>query len=225
MSRIRILSKNSEPVRVPKLHPTCKYMNRLPILLLLLGLSLECQALTELETIDDLAPMAGPDFRKVGWQWHYLDENGELGYMVKVSGDDKTASYSRSDGCQWTRATSGFAPATQWSGCPSNGTSSVEILADSLWPLKIGNRIEYQVRGTSSLIGRAWGSKRGCEVTSTVKIEIPSGVYDTYKVVCKERWGTRTWWLAPSVGTAVAYQQKTKRGGLVRQEMQSIVRP
>jgi len=179
-------------------------MSKISILLLLLAVSLKCQALTELETITGLEPMAGPDSRKIGWQWHYLDKNGKPGYMIKTSGDDKTASYSRSDGCNWTRSTSGFAPATQWSGCPSNGTSSVEIISNSLWPLKVGNRIEYQVRGTSSLIGRAWASKRSCEVTTTVKIEIASGVYDTYKVVCKERWGTRTWWLAPSVGTAVA---------------------
>jgi len=65
-------------------------------------------------------------------------------------------------------------------------------------------------------------------VTDIVKIDIVSGVYDTFKVVCKERWGTRTWWLAPSVGTAVAYlayQQTTRQKGVVRQEMQKIVQP
>ena len=200
-------------------------MKKLSILLLLIGLSLESHALTELETIEGLAPMAGPDKRNIGWQWHFLDKNGKPGYMAKVAGDDKVATYIRTDGCEWTRSTDGFAPATQWSDCPSTGKSSVELLSNSLWPLKVGNRIEYRVRGTSSLIGRAWSSKRSCEVTTTVKIEITSGVYDTYKVVCKERWGTRTWWLAPSVGTAVAYQQNTKRGGLVRQEMERIVSP
>jgi len=200
-------------------------MNKVALLLILMGLSMDVFALTELETIEGLAPMAGPDKRGVGWQWHFLDKNGKPGYMAKIAGDDDVATYVRSDGCEWTRSTAGFAPATQWSGCPSKGTSTVDILSDDLWPLKVGNRIEYQVRGTSSLIGRAWASKRSCEVTTTVKIEIESGVYDTFKVVCKERWGTRTWWLAPSVGTAVAYQQTTKRGGLVRQEMQHIVYP
>lgn len=200
-------------------------MNKLTVILLLIGFSLQCQALTELETIDGLAPMAGPDSRNVGWQWHFLDKNGKPGYMVKTAGDDKIASYERSDGCRWTRTTDGFAPATEWAGCPSTGKSSVEILSNSLWPLQVGNRIEYQVRGTSSLIGRAWASKRTCEVTTAVKIEINSGIYDTFKVVCNERWGTRTWWLAPSVGTAVAYQQITKRGGLVRQEMERIISP
>ena len=200
-------------------------MNKLSLLLLLLAISFNVQSLTEIETIDGLPPMAGPDSRAIGWQWHFLDKNGKPGYMIKVAGDDETASYVRTDGCEWTRSTSGFAPATKWSGCPSTGTSNVELLNDSLWPLKVGNRIEYRVRGTSSLIGRAWASKRTCAVTKAVKIEITSGIYDTFKVECTERWGVRTWWLAPSVGTAVAYQQTTKRGGLVRQEMERIISP
>ncbi len=200
-------------------------MQSLIRLVLLLSISCSAQALTELQSVDNLEPIAGPDKRNIGWQWHFTDQNGKPGHMTKVAGDDNVASYSRTDGCEWTRATTGFAPATQWANCPSSGTSSVKITGGSLWPLEVGKRIEYTVKGSSSLIGRAWSSKRSCEVTAAVKIEIRSGVYDTFKVVCKERWGTRTWWLAPSVGTAVAYQQTTKRGGYVLQEMDRIVSP
>lgn len=182
-------------------------------------------ALEELEPLTDLAPMPGPDKRNVGWEWHYLDQKGKPGFMRKVAGDDSVASYERSDGCQWTRTTRGFAPATVWSNCPSSGKSSVEVLSDSLWPLQVGNKINYQMKGSSSLITRAWSSKRSCEVVGALKIETVSGIYDTFKVICKERWGTRTWWLAPSVGTAVAYQQKTRRNGTIRQEMTKIVQP
>jgi len=203
----------------------CCHVSRFLTLLILLCFPLLATALTELEPVDNLAPMPGPDARKIGWEWHFIDQNGEPGHMRKVSGDDEQASYERTDGCAWTRSTSGFAPATNWSDCPSNGTSSVKILSDSLWPLQVGNSIVYSIQGTSSLIGRAWKSKRSCKVTNTVRIEIVSGIYDTFKVVCKERWGTRTWWLAPTVGTAVAYQQTTKRDGVVRQEMTKIVRP
>ena len=200
-------------------------MRRFISLIFLCCLSLGAHALTELEPLDNLEPIAGPDQRNIGWQWHFIDQDGKPGHMTKVAGDDDIASYERTDGCKWTRATSGFAPATKWSNCPSSGTSSVKITGGALWPLKVGNRIEYTVKGSSSLIGRAWTTKRTCEVVGAVKIEIRSGVYDTFKVFCKERWGTRTWWLAPSVGTAVAYQQTTRRGGYVLQEMDRIVSP
>lgn len=200
-------------------------MARFSLFLGMLFLSLAAHALEELEPLNSLPPMAGPDKRNIGWEWHYIDAKGKPGFMRKVAGNDEVASYERSDGCSWTRTTRGFAPATRWSNCPSKGTSSVQVINDSLWPLEVGNKINYQVKGSSSLIARAWSSKRSCEVISAVKIETVSGIYDTFKVVCKERWGTRTWWLAPSVGTAVAYQQKTRRNGLVQQEMTKIVQP
>ena len=58
-----------------------------------------------------------------------------------------------------------------------------------------------------------------------VKIKTVSGIHDTFKVICEERWGTRTWWLSPTVGTAVAYEQETRRNGYLRQEMTKIVKP
>ncbi len=182
-------------------------------------------ALEELEPLENLPPMAGPDTRAIGWQWHYIDEKGEPGFMEKVAGNDSVASYERTDGCTWTRSTSGFAPATKWSNCPSTGTSSVDKLSDSLWPLKVGNSIEYRIQGTSSLLSRAWSSKRNCKVVKAVKIKTVSGIHDTFKVICEERWGTRTWWLSPTVGTAVAYEQETRRNGYLRQEMIKIVKP
>lgn len=198
-------------------------MHKLILPLVLYLLAGNAFALTELESITELPPMPGPDSRRIGWEWHFIDQNGKAGHMRKIAGDDKQASYERTDGCQWTRSTSGFAPAIKWSNCPSTGSSSVNILKNSLWPLQIGNSITYKVSGNSSLIGRAWSSRRSCKVNGMVKISIVSGEYDTYKVICEERWGTRTWWLAPEVGTAVAYQQKTKRGKLIRQEMTKIV--
>ncbi len=197
-------------------------MKRLIFIFSMLIASHLAQALEELEPLDNLAPMAGPDKRRIGWEWHFNDEKGKPGFMRKIAGDDAVARYERSDGCQWTRSTRGFAPATLWSNCPSSGESSVEMISDSLWPLAIGNKIVYQINGTSSLFAKAWGSKRSCEVVGAVKIRTVSGIYDTFKVVCTERWGTRSWWLAPSVGTAVAYRQKTRHDGLTLQEMTKI---
>lgn len=166
--------------------------------------------------------MPGPDQRNIGWEWHYLDQKGEPGFMRKVAATPTTASYIRSDGCEWTRPVRGFAPASIWTNCPSSGKSKVEFTGGDIWPIRDGNRFKYSIRGTSSLFGSSWGSERACEVKYSVRIKTVSGEYDTHKLVCEERWGTRSWWLAPSIGTAVAYQQKTFQGKLILQEMTKI---
>lgn len=189
------------------------------VLLLSVG---NCYALEELDTIKDLVSMPGPDHRNIGWEWHYIDQKGEPGFMRKVAGTETTASYTRSDGCEWTRPIRGFAPATVWSNCPSTGQSKVTYIKGEIWPIKVGNQFNYSIKGSSSLFGSGWGSQRECKVKYSVRVRTVSGEYDTHKLVCEERWGTRSWWLAPSVGTAVAYQQKTFQGKLILQEMTEI---
>jgi len=179
-------------------------------------------ALEELEKIDHLSPMDGPGHRAIGWEWHYIDHSGEPGHMRKVSGTDTTATYYRTDGCVWTRPVRGFAPAYSWSNCPSSGKSKVEFKGGDIWPLRVGNKFTYKLTGSSSILG-SWNGERACEVKYMVRIKIVSGQYDTFKVVCEERWGTRSWWLAPEVGTAVAYRQKTFLDDLVLEEMTKIV--
>ena len=195
-------------------------------LLALFGLvSHSVLALTELAPIESLPPIPAVGYRGVGWEWHYIDQDGKPGHMRKVAGTSDTASYIRSDGCKWTRPILGFAPAIAWDNCPSSGKSEVKLIAGKIWPLKLGNTFAYQIQGASSLFSKVWKAKRKCKVDSQVKIQTVSGIHDTFKLVCKERWGTRTWWLSPKVGTAVAYQQKTIRGKLIIQEMTKIVTP
>lgn len=179
-------------------------------------------ALDELTRLDELASMPGPDQRNFGWEWHYIDQNGKTGFMRKVAGTPTTASYSRTDGCEWVRPIRGFAPATIWSNCPSSGKSIVKFIEGDIWPIQVGNQFKYSITGSSSLLGSGWRSKRECEIVYSVRVKTVSGEYDTHKLVCEERWGTRSWLLAPSVGTAVAYQQKTFQGKLILQEMTKI---
>jgi len=182
-------------------------------------------AFEEIEKLESLAPMPGPDQRPVGWEWHYIDQQGKAGYMRKVAESEQTASYKRSDGCQWTREVRGFAPATIWSNCPSTGVAKVEFSGGDIWPLKVGNKFSYKMQGKSSFFKFNWNGDRICEVRYGVRVKTVSGTHDTYKVVCIERWGTRSWWLSPDVGTAVAYQQETSRNELILQEMTRIVIP
>lgn len=179
-------------------------------------------ALEELGEIAPLAAMDGPGERQVGWQWHYVDSIGKPGYMEKVAGDDVSASYERTDGCHWTRPVKGFAPATVWSDCPSSGKANVSFSKGTIWPLVVGATFTWRIQGSSSLTGRAWKSGRTCTVLPSVRIRTVLGDNDVHKLHCKERWGTRTWWLSPEVGTAIAYRQTTRRG-VVLQEMTKII--
>ena len=196
--------------------------NLKPWLLCLVMLTSQCVlALEELGEVEPLAPMDGPGERLIGWQWHYIDADGKPGYMEKVAGDGESASYERTDGCHWTRPVKGFAPATSWSDCPSSGNASVSFSEGEIWPLKVGAKFTWRIQGTSNLFGRAWKSERSCTVLPSIRIRTVIGESDVHKLHCKERWGTRTWWLSPEVGTAIAYRQ-TSRNGVVLQEMTHI---
>jgi len=179
-------------------------------------------ALEELGEIEPLPPMDGPGERHIGWQWHYINADGKPGHMKKVAGNDFSASYERTDGCHWTRPIKGFAPATAWSNCPSSGEANVSFSAGDIWPLTVGAKFTWRIQGTSNLIGRAWKSSRTCTVLPSVRIRTVLGESDVHKLHCKERWGTRTWWLSPTVGTAIAYRQSTRRG-VILQEMTHII--
>ena len=60
-------------------------------------------ALEELGAVQIIEPLDGPGFRAVGWQWHYIDQNGKAGHMTKLasstdSAGNELASYERTDG-------------------------------------------------------------------------------------------------------------------------------
>ncbi len=184
-----------------------------------------CFGYKEIAKLDWLAPMPGPDQRKVGWEWHYLDSEGNNGLMRKTGDTASSASYWRSDGCTWTRKKTGFAPAISWSNCPSSGQSTSSFNGDPIWPLKLGSRFRYVGTGSSTLSKRQRKFNRKCRVKKRVKLKTVAGEFDTFKVVCKDRWITRTWWMSPLIGTAVAYKQRNLIGDGYSHEMTRIVRP
>jgi len=112
--------------------------------------------------LEEIGPVVQPikplnqDQRPVGWQWHYLDQDGNAGYMEKVAGTESHATYERSDGCRWTRPIRGFAPATDWTNCPSTGKATIEFESGDIWPLKVGKSFSYSIKGRSSLLASVW---------------------------------------------------------------------
>lgn len=194
------------------------------VMLIILGAS-PSFGFENLRTLDSLPPMPGPDFRAIGWEWHFIDENGTPGLMRKTEGTSVNASYWRNDGCTWTRNKSGFAPALQWDNCPTSGLSEYKRYGDPIWPLVVGKKFGYKGTAVNSLNNKKKKFNRRCEVTKIVRIKTNAGEFDTFVVVCKDRWVKRSWWLSANVGTAVVYKQRNLLGESLFQEMVRIVFP
>ena len=201
-----------------------RYWNLKIALYLISVSSLPSIAFEEIPLQGELGELS-KDIRPVGWRWHYMDQDGQEGYMEKVAETASTSSYKRTDGCSWTRSNSGFAPALRWDNCPSSGSATYEFSGDPIWPLRVGARFSYIGSGESSLSDRRWKVKRKCEVIGTTGIKTVAGTFDTFKVLCKDRWSKRRWWLAPDVGTAVVYSQSNLLGEQLTQEMTHISLP
>ena len=155
------------------------------------------------EVTAQLPPMQKPE-RNVGFKWVSLKDGKEVVFTLVAKTADRE-SWQRSDGCSWTKPNTGFAPAVKWSGCASNdGTSVVNLLEGNPWPLQVGKKWTYSLRG-SNVVGYSWDDKRHCEVKGVARIKTKLGEHDTYKVVCTDPWQTRTWYMSPSLKAGVRY--------------------
>jgi len=108
-----------------------------------------------------------------------------------------------SNGCYGTSmASDPFAPTLSWNKCGDSprwhtGTNTITNKTGELWPLKVGNTVSYSYTSKSHM-GRTSDNMMNCEVEKTANIMAAGKAYDTYKVVCNDRWNRRTYYYAPS---------------------------
>ncbi len=168
-----------------------------------------CQAPVETTPVETALEPAELPMHPAGSKWLYL-RNGEEMEFELVSADDDEISGKTSLGCSWTRPKNMFAPATAFSNC--NGNTGRQTLTDGggkIWPLEIGNTQSWSVTGSNTK-GDAWSTNRSCTVLSTERVKAPAGEFDTYKVVCHDKWRTRTWYYAPSIKSSVVFTNHHK---------------
>ncbi len=180
-------------------------------------------AYKELSVSQELAPMPKPKPYKVGRQWHYI-ENGKEGMSTFIAQKGEEFSYEDTDGCKFTvRGFKTFSPAVKWSGCKSaDGKHFVKFKGGTIWPLKVGNKFKYWASGNNNN-GDSWTLTRKCKVKEQVRVKTISGEYDTYKVICDDKYATRTWWVSPTLNATVLYKNVHIRRGARVQEMTRIV--
>tara|TARA_R110001599_G_scaffold188238_3_gene382694 strand:+ start:519 stop:1037 length:519 start_codon:yes stop_codon:yes gene_type:complete len=110
------------------------------------------------------------------------------------------------DGCITVRDYANpFSQNVKWENCNIDGTNVITRLDDNpIWPLKIGNNWSYGEKG-ENVNGETWETVRECEVEKQVKVTTQLGNFDTFKVVCSDKWTVRTWYAAPEYKQSVLY--------------------
>lgn len=162
----------------------------------------------EMKVSSELPPMEKPATVEVGYEWHTVKKGKNIVDKV-VSVDGDTVTWEDSEGCRWTEKDMSFGPSTAWSNCSpwDDGTQKVSSVKGEIWPLKKKNKIKYSFSG-KDITGATWSEKRSCKVKKQVRVKVPAGEYDTYKVVCSQPGNTRTWWISPELGKTVAFKNK-----------------
>ena len=153
---------------------------------------------------------------KAGTVWKGL-KDGSPHQMTHVSVTGTSETIRESDGCMWTRPKSFYAPSTEWTNCTSRDGKATVELKRPIFPFHVGKTWAFNVDA-----GR-WRTSRECTVLDTARVRTVSGEHDTFKIVCKDRWNTRTRYYAPKLGTMVYYERHhRKRGQRTKYELIKI---
>ena len=161
----------------------------------------------------ELPPGRAPTY-SVGDRSVWLDkERGETTFEI-TSVDDGVVSWLREDGCIWkTLSESTYAPFLKWKDCSgSGGTQKIKRRGKAkLYPLKVGKSEKWSVRGRSTK-GNNWSTTRSCKVTGTANVTVPAGSFDTYRVVCTNKWTRYRWYFSPELRFPVLYSRAPRPG-------------
>ena len=159
-----------------------------------------------------LAPMPKPT-PQIGSTRTWKDSYGKK-YSETITGVNKTtANYKTSYGCTATRAHHEFlAQYLKWENCGrrrSNGRGTITNLEGRIWPLQVGNKWKYDYEGSTDS-GRSWSGQTSCEVTGQVRVSVPAGSFDTYRVACETANVKRTYHISPLLKLNVLLQWEHK---------------
>jgi len=168
-------------------------------LILASALALSPNAWAELEIIREgiaMPPAQRPEPRAPGSVWKAL-KNGEPYVVTTVEGTGESERLEDSEGCTWTRPKSFYAPSTSWENCGGNAGEATVSLNGEIFPLQVGGKWSWDVDA-----GR-WRTERSCEVEGTARVKTASGEHETFRIVCVDRWNTRTRYYSPDLGTSV----------------------
>jgi hypothetical protein len=154
---------------------------------------------------------------KVGTVWKGL-KDGSPYQMTYVSVTVTSETIRGSDGCTWTRPKGFYAPSTEWTSCGGRGGSAIVNLKWPIFPFHVGKTWAFNVDAGK------WRTSRECKVVETARVRTAIGENDTFKIVCNDKWNTRTRYYAPKPGMMVYFERHNrKRGQRTKYELIEIV--
>lgn len=136
--------------------------------------------------------------------------NGQTETVIAVNGEVVT--WRDQDGNSFTGYRNFVLPSLTWDYPTTKATTQMAIPANTLWPLKPGNKAHFKVNQRLTLKIHdsevAYHDEWGCQVEDTQRVAIALGSFDTFKLRCKRFWqgsniGEISWYYAPSLGRVV----------------------
>lgn len=98
----------------------------------------------------------------------------------------------------------------KWTNCRrSSGTGSIKVIEGEIWPLKVGRKWRYSVKGSRDS-GRSWSYQMDCEVKNQVRVSVPAGSFDTYYIFCETEYVKRKYYISPVLKTNVLHEWEHK---------------
>lgn len=160
-----------------------------------------------------LEPMERPSVSpfETGTAFHWL-KNGKASTYYFESVDAGTYTLRWDDGCRSTRLTLMYAPSLEWSNCDyASGAQKITETRGNPWPLSEKTEFQYAYTGNyRDDLGQPWKSIWKCKVDKEVRVKVPAGEYDTFKLICEDDFLERTYWISPELRHYVALEEKSK---------------
>lgn len=145
-------------------------------------------------------------------------EDGKEVKRTSTRIDERTVEVVREDGCSWTWSTQdSYGPNLSWKNCSPGpwGTGKAYDFEKTgqLWPLAVGNKVEYRFVTENSEGKKNRKAFRKCEVTGTEVVKAGGTDYPTYRVECTEHNGNRVFNYAPEAQTTVRSVRNHNKNG------------
>jgi hypothetical protein len=177
-----------------------------------LGFMADVSAFQELAEVS-LEPMEKPSASPfvTGAEVHWL-KNGVESTHYYVTVNAETHTVTTEGGCGSKRLIHMYAPSISWDHCDyASGSQKITEKKGSTWPLNDKTEFQYAFTGKyTDDLGQPWRSIWKCKVDRQIKVKVPAGEFDTYKLVCEDDWLMRTYWISPELGHFVALEEKSK---------------
>ena len=121
---------------------------------------------------------------------------------------ESTYIWEEQDGCIYTKAIWDPLPSLDWKDCSGEtGTTSITETTGQLWPLSQSSFYTVSYNRENHL-GEKWRDTRKCLTTGANRIQTISGVYDVWKVQCKDQYLDKTMYYSPSIQDIVVIDVK-----------------